>query len=51
MGTKVRVSGTKYDGVYVVEDKMNKRYKKRIDILINVDMKIGKWDNVVITKI
>ena len=51
MGTKVRVSGTKYDGVYVVEDKMNKRYKKRIDILINVGMKIGKWDNVVITKI
>ena len=51
MGTKVRVSGTRYDGVYVVEDKMNKRYKKRIDILINVDMKIGKWDNVVITKI
>ena len=51
MGTKVRVSGTKYDGVYVIEDKMNKRYKKRIDILINVDMKIGKWDNVVITKI
>ena len=51
MGTKVRVSGTKYDGVYVVEDKMNKRYKKRIDILINVDMKIGKWGNVVITKI
>ena len=51
MGTKVRVSGTKYDGIYVVRDKMNKRYKKRIDILINVDMKIGKWDNVVITKI
>tara|TARA_R110000796_G_scaffold109708_1_gene221095 strand:- start:1065 stop:1421 length:357 start_codon:yes stop_codon:yes gene_type:complete len=51
MGTKVRVSGTKYDGIYVVEDKMNKRYKKRIDILINVDMKIGKWNNVVITKI
>ena len=51
MGTKVRVSGTNYDGVYVVRDKMNKRYKKRIDILINVDMKIGKWNNVVITKI
>jgi 3D (Asp-Asp-Asp) domain-containing protein len=51
MGTKVRITGTKYDGIYIVRDKMNKRYKKRIDILINVDMQIGKWDNVVITKL
>ena len=51
MGTRVRVEGTSYDGIYVVEDKMNKRYKKRIDILINVGMKIGKWNNVKITKI
>ena len=51
MGTRVRVEGTSYDGVYVVEDKMNKRYTKRIDILINVGMRIGKWDEVVITKI
>lgn len=51
MGTKVRVEGTSYDGVYIVEDKMNKRYTKRIDILINVEMIIGKWENVKITKI
>ena len=51
MGTRVRVEGTSYDGVYTVEDKMNKRYKNRIDILINLDMKIGKWNNVLITKI
>ena len=52
MGTKVRISGTKgYDGIYTVEDLMNKRYKRRIDILINIDMKIGKWDNVKIEKI
>ena len=51
MGTRVRIEGTSYDGIYFVEDKMNKRYKKRIDILINVGMKIGKWDNVKITKI
>ena len=49
--SKVKVSGTAYDGVYVVEDKMNKRYTKRIDILINVGMKIGKWNNATITKI
>lgn len=51
MGTRVIITGTDYDGIYVVEDKMNKRYEKRIDILINVDMKIGKWDNVKIKKI
>ena len=51
MGTRVRVEGTSYDGIYIVEDKMNKRYTKRIDILINIEMKIGKWENVKITKI
>jgi len=51
MGTKVTVKGTAYDGVYTVEDKMNKRYKKRIDILINTDMKIGMWRNIKISKI
>lgn len=49
-GTKVLVEGTgKYDGIYTVMDKMNKRYTKRIDILINEDMPLGKW-NVTITK-
>ena len=51
MGTKVRIEGTNYDGVYVVEDKMNRRYTKRIDILINKGMSIGKWENVKLTKI
>ena len=50
-GTKVRLEGTKYDGIYTVRDKMNKRYRKRIDILINSDMKIGKWENCYITKL
>lgn len=52
MGTLVRVSGTGiYDGIYVVEDKMARRWTKRIDILINVGMRLGKWNNVKITKI
>jgi hypothetical protein len=35
-GTKVRIKNAgKYNGIYVVKDVMNKRYKKRIDILIN----------------
>ena len=51
MHSKVRITGTSYDGIYIVEDKMNKRYVDRIDILINVGMKIGKWENVKITKL
>ena len=50
-GTKVYLSGTKYDGVYTVMDKMNKRFSKRIDILINEDMPIGKWNNATIKKL
>ena len=50
-GTQVQVSGTSYDGIFIVMDKMNKRYIDRIDILINVGMRIGKWENVKITKL
>ena len=50
-GTKVMVSGTSYDGVFVVNDKMNKRYTNRIDLLINLDMQIGSWPNATITKL
>ncbi len=35
-GTKLKIKNAgKYNGEYVVQDVMNKRYKKRIDILIN----------------
>jgi len=45
--TKVKVEcECPYDGVWIVRDLMNKRYKKRIDFLINEDMEIGKWNNV-----
>lgn len=50
-GTKVRVCGTTYDGIFVVMDKMNKRYTNRIDLLINQGMRIGSWSNATITKI
>ena len=49
-GTKVYVTGTTYDGVYIVMDKMNKRYTDRIDLLINEEMQIGNWPNATITK-
>lgn len=50
-GTKVLVKGTSYDGIYTVMDKMNKRWTNRIDILINNDMPIGKWNKATIRKI
>ena len=36
-GTKLRIAGLK--GYYRVRDKMNKRYKKRIDIYMGLDLK------------
>jgi len=47
--SKVMVSGAgKYDGVWIVRDKMNKRYTKRIDFLVNKEVRLGKWSNVII---
>jgi 3D (Asp-Asp-Asp) domain-containing protein len=51
-GTTVEVSGCgELDGVYTVADTLNKRYKGYIDILINPDMRGGKWEGVRIKKI
>jgi 3D (Asp-Asp-Asp) domain-containing protein len=46
-GRKVNVTGAgEMDGVWTIEDRMNKRYKKRIDFLVNKRKKYGKWVNV-----
>lgn len=51
-GTIVEVSGCgELDGVWVVEDTMNKRYNGYIDLLINPDMKGNKWNGVRIKKV
>lgn len=51
-GTIVEVSGCgELDGEYTVADTMNKRYKGYIDLLINPDMKGGKWEGVRIKKV
>lgn len=51
-GTKVEVSGCgELDGLYTVADTMNKRYKGYIDLLINPDMKGGKWTGVRVRKV
>ena len=51
-GTMVEVSGCgELDGEWVVADTMNKRYKGYIDLLINPDMRGGKWEGVRIKKV
>ena len=51
-GTKVRVVGAgKYDGTYRVHDLMNKRYRKRIDILIGINDKQTKLKKIKVYKI
>ena len=37
------------NGVWTVEDRMNKRFKNKIDFLVNNNIILGKWDKVKIT--
>ena len=51
-GTIVEVSGCgELDGIYCVVDTMAKRFKGYVDILINPDMRGGKWQGVRIRKV
>jgi len=53
-GDLVKIEGTEdRDGVYQIQDTMNKRFKgkHKIDILINNDSEIGKWNNVKVYKL
>lgn len=46
-GVKVCVENAgDMDGIWTVQDRMNKRWTKRIDFLVNTDMKYGKWNKV-----
>ena len=46
-GVKVKVTGAgNLDGIWTVQDRMNKRWTNRIDFLVNEDLKGGKWENV-----
>lgn len=48
-GDVVKIEGTgKWDGVWQVQDLMNKRFKgkEKIDILVPNEVKQGKWDGV-----
>lgn len=50
-GDSVYVYGTgQYDGWWRVEDAMNNRWYRKIDLLINHDMPVGKWRHVKLFK-
>ena len=49
MHSVVRIEGTNRDGIYIVEDRMNRRFRKRIDFLVDNKTKYGKWENVSVT--
>jgi 3D (Asp-Asp-Asp) domain-containing protein len=51
-GTKLRIKDAgKYDGTYTVRDVMNKRYTKRIDILVGKSDKQTKLKKVKVYKL
>lgn len=51
LGTQVIVSGAgELDGIWNVEDRMHSRWKRKIDFLVNITRKGGKWENVTIKK-
>lgn len=53
-GDVVKIEGTgKYDGVWQIQDTMNKRFagQNKIDILIPKSAGLGKWENVKVYKL
>ena len=46
-GARVKITGTGYlDGIWTVQDRMNGRWSKRIDFLVNEDITGGKWEYI-----
>ena len=41
-GTKIKVTGCKYEGIWEVKDVMNKRFSNKIDFLVPSNVKLGK---------
>lgn len=49
---RVRITGAgRYDGVYRVEDVMNKRFRNRVDVLVNLKDKGTRLSNIKIVKL
>lgn len=52
LGKKILVQGAgDYNGIWTIQDRMNYRWKRRIDFLIGLNDPIGKWKNVTINLI
>lgn len=49
-GTNVVITGTSYDGNYIVADRMSKRKVSQVDILIDSSMSVDMWNEVIISK-
>jgi 3D (Asp-Asp-Asp) domain-containing protein len=46
-GARVRITGTDgLDGIWTVQDRMHRRWTKRIDLLVDKSIKYGKWNTV-----
>ena len=46
-GVKVKITGIDtLDGIWTVQERMNKRWTNRIDLLVNDSIYGGKWENV-----
>lgn len=51
-GDKVKISGPReISGIYTIHDTMNKRFRKRVDILTSPNKPAGLWHGVEIKKI
>ena len=37
------------DGIWIVEDRMNKRFTNKIDFLVDNKIVLGKWEGVILT--
>ena len=46
-GARVKVTGAGHlDGIWTVQDRMNRRWENRIDFLVGEDISGGKWEYV-----
>ena len=47
MNSTVKISNAgDMDGTWVIRDRMNKRWTNRIDFLVDLSLKAGKWNDV-----
>lgn len=47
-GVRVKITGTNtpLDGYWIIQDRMNSRWNRRIDFLVDKSITGGKWDSV-----